>query len=283
MPLDVTCAYREYGCFLPLSGPEGLFQYRPICACGADLLHLIVVFALKCFCSLRTEVLLGEGRMSQETSLAIFVSCGTPYQQTQEKFIDAVEAHLRSHGCTPITVGRSKYSVRQPAEAARDCIAECRGAIVIAFERVRTLKAVEYPNSAKEKSLPPESHPTIWNQMESAMAYSKDIPILTFVQTGIKRQGMLSNRLEWGAIEADLSPDVLRTEEFRQVFNEWLLRVTTKAKLKDKELNIDDIKISTVLTQLNAKQAWAAIVIAFGIVSGVATTAFKLGQTFPSP
>ena len=116
---------------------------------------------------------------------------------------------------------------------------------------------------------------------DSLMAYSKSIPILTFVQTGIKRQGMLSNRFEWPAIEADLSPDVLRTEAFRQIFEEWLLLVTRKVELKSKELNVGDIKISTLLTQLDTKQAWAAIVIAFGIVSGIATTAFKLGQTFP--
>jgi hypothetical protein len=245
--------------------------------------------------SLGMAALLGEGRMPQEASLAVFVSCGTPHQKAQAEFMSAVEAHLKSHGCTPITVGRSKYSIRQAAEAARDCIAECHGAIVIAFERIRILKAVEYPDSAKETSLPLESHPTIWNQMESAMAYSKDIPILTFVQTGIKKQGMLSNRLEWVPIEIDLSPDVLRTEEFRQIFDEWLRRVTRKAELKSKEelksreglkskeLDIDDIKISTVLTQLNTKQGWAAIAMAFGVVSGVATTAFKLGQTFPSP
>ena len=217
------------------------------------------------------------------SSLAVFVSCGTPYRIAEEEFILAVEAHLKSHGCTPITVGRSKYSVRQPVEAARDCIAECRGAIVIAFERTRILEAVEYPDSAKARSILVESHPTIWNQMESAMAYSKDIPILGFIQTGIKRQGMLSNRFEWAAIEADLSPDILRTEKFRQIFDEWLLSVRRKSELKSKELDIGDIKISTLLTQLNTKQAWAAIVITFALVSGVATTAFKLGQTFRVP
>jgi hypothetical protein len=94
---------------------------------------------------------------------------------------------------------------------------------------------------------------------------------------------MLSNRFEWAAIEADLSPDILRTEKFRQIFDEWLLRVRRKSELKSKELDIGDIKIGTLLTQLNTKQAWAAIVITFALVSGVATTAFKLGQTFRVP
>jgi hypothetical protein len=126
--------------------------------------------------------------MPPAAPLPVFVSCATPHQQAQEEFLSAVEAHLESHGCTPITVGRSKHTVRQPVEAARNCIAECCGAVVIATERTRILKAIEYPNSDKKNSpetaILTESHPTIWNHMEAAMAYSNNIPILTFVQTG---------------------------------------------------------------------------------------------------
>jgi hypothetical protein len=223
--------------------------------------------------------------MPPDASLPVFVSCGTPHLKAQEKFISAVEAHLKSHGCTPITVGRSKYSVRQPAEAVRDCIAECCGAVVIATERIRILKAIEYPDSKQEKPLSTESHPTIWNQMEAAMAYSKHMPILTFVQTDLKRQGMLSDRFEWAAIEADLSPDLLQTDKFSQIFDQWLKLVAKKAESKSEELNLEnvgDIKITNILGHLNTKQAWAALIIAFGIISGVATTAFKLGQIFPN-
>jgi hypothetical protein len=224
--------------------------------------------------------------MPPETSLPVFLSCGTPHQKAQNKFISAVEAHLKSHGCTPITVGRNKYAVRQPAEAVRDCIGDCCGAVVIATERIRILEAIEYPNSTKETHISAESHPTIWNQMEAAMAYSKNMPILTFVQTGLKRQGMLSDRFEWAAIEDDLSPDILQTEKFRQIFDEWLQLVAKKAKSKSEELDVEnfgDIKLTTLLAHLNTtKRAWAALIIAFSIISGVATTAFKLGQTFPS-
>jgi hypothetical protein len=102
---------------------------------------------------------------------------------------------------------------------------------------------------------------------------------------------MLSDRFEWNAIEANLSPDFLRTEKFRQIFDEWLHLVKSKSKELEKELEVEskskefdvgDIKISALLTQLNTKQGYAALVIAFGIISAVATTAFKLGQTFPS-
>ena len=222
--------------------------------------------------------------------IPVFVSCGHAASEGPAEFISAVEAHLKSHGCTPITVNRSKYSLR-PVEAARDCIAECCGAVVIATERIRIEKAIEYPNSAQERNILNESHPTIWNQMEAAMAYSKNIPILTFVQTGLKRQGMLSNRFEWIALESDLSPDLLRTEKFRQIFDQWLHHVAKNSELKRKELDVEskskeldvtEIKLTTLITKLNTKEAWAALVIAFGIVSGVATTAFKLGQTFPS-
>ena len=118
------------------------------------------------------------------------------------------------------------------------------------------------------------------------MAYCENMPILTFVQTGLRRQGMLSDRFEWDAIETDLSPDLLQTEKFRQIFDEWLhLVAAKKAESKSKQWdieNVGDIKVTSLLARLNAKQAWAALIIAFGIISAVATTAFKFGQFFPS-
>ena len=215
-------------------------------------------------------------------AMAVFVSSGTPHLKSQEDFISAVEDHLKSHGCTPITVGRSKYAVRQPVEAVRDCIAECRGAVVIAFERTRILEAVEYPDSDKAKPLSQEMHPTVWTHMESAMAYSRDIPILALVQTGIKRHGMLSSRFEWAAIEGDLSPGMLRNEQFRQIFADWFARVSENSKSKMKEQDISEIKLDTLFRQLNLKQAFAVLAIAIGMIGTVATGAFKLGQTFPS-
>ena len=168
--------------------------------------------------------------MNQPSQLRIFVSCGSPYTDAQEQFLAAVEAYLESHGCTPQTVGRSIYSARQPVEASRDLIGSCHGAVVIAFERMLIATGYDKPGSPHQKELLGERHPTVWNQMEASMAYAQKVPILTFVQPGLKRQGMLSDRLEWKAMETDLQPSFLLTEEFRQVFGEWIASVRHRAK-----------------------------------------------------
>jgi hypothetical protein len=61
--------------------------------------------------------------MDSSPSISIFLSCGTPHDEAQSTFLCALEAHLESHGCMPQTVGRSKFTGRQPVEASRDCIA----------------------------------------------------------------------------------------------------------------------------------------------------------------
>ena len=143
-------------------------------------------------------------------SIPIFLSCGAPFNKEQEDFISAVESHLQSHGCEPQTVGRSKFSSRQPVEASRDLIASCRGAVVIAFERTRIETGFEKPGSPGQKEIANERHPTVWNHMESAMAYARRVPLLTMIEPGLKRQGMLSDRLEWMALQEVLVPEYLK-------------------------------------------------------------------------
>jgi len=49
---------------------------------------------------------------------------------------------------------------------------ECAGTAVIAFERMHFAEGVEFRGSPKQKPLEDVSVPTIWNQIEAAMAYT---------------------------------------------------------------------------------------------------------------
>jgi hypothetical protein len=213
-----------------------------------------------------------------EKTMRIFLSCGTPDNQAQESFISAVEAHLKSHKCEPQTVGRSKYSGRQPVQAARDLIAECDGAFVIAFVRTRILRGIERPDSAKPADIKNESHPTVWNQMEASMAYAQRLPILTMVQRGLKRQGVLSDRFEWVAIEEDLQPGLLGSEKFRQMFDEWLALVRAgKEKNKSGAINVDELRVGDIF-RMKPSHLAAIVASLFTVLSTVASIAFMLGQ-----
>jgi hypothetical protein len=219
--------------------------------------------------------------VTDEKPYAVFMSCGTPHTQVLEDFVSAIEAQLKSHACIPETVGRSSYSLRQPVQAARDLIGKCDGAVVIAFERTRIIEALDKPDSADQKEIKNESHPTVWNQMEAAMAYAQRVPILIFVQRGLKRQGMLSDRLEWKAIESDLTPSLLKTEEFQQVFREWLSLVQDRRTSPNKdEIDLAELQVGVLISRLKASQLWGLLVALFTVLAGVAGLAFKAGQWF---
>lgn len=219
--------------------------------------------------------------MTAPSQLLIFLSCGTPHDKSQEDFIAAVEAHLASHNCKPQTVGRSVYSARQPVEAARDLIETCHGAVVIAFERTRIVSGFERPGSPQQKIIQNESHPTIWNQMEAAMAYAQEIPILSLVQTGLKRQGMLSDRFEWSAIEDDLNPVLLATEKFRQTFSEWIVLVRKASeRIEEAEIDPEQLKVGSLVKQLSAKQVISLSLVTLGAVGSIISVAFKAGMSW---
>jgi hypothetical protein len=219
--------------------------------------------------------------MTASSQLLIFLSCGTPYDKSQEDFIAAVEAHLASHNCKPQTVGRSVFSARQPVEAARDLIGSCHGALVIAFERTRIVSGLERPGSPQQKTIQNESHPTIWNQMEAAMAYAKKIPILSLVQTGLKRQGMLSDRFEWSGIEDDLTPALLATEKFRQTFSEWIVLVRKESeRIEDTEIDPEKLKVGPLVKQLSVKQAFSLSLVVLGAIGSIVSVAFRAGLSW---
>jgi hypothetical protein len=45
--------------------------------------------------------------MDASSPISVFLSCGTPHNDAQERFVWAVEAHLRSHGSVHYTVDRN--------------------------------------------------------------------------------------------------------------------------------------------------------------------------------
>ena len=221
---------------------------------------------------------------AKKEAYKIFVSCGFPYNQPQEDFVSAIEAYLKSHNCEPMTIGRNKFSVLQPVQFAREVITECDGMLVIAFERIRINDGLDKPNSSSQKSLNGHIYPTVWNQIEPSIAYARNVPIFTFVQKGLNRQGMLSDRLEWFALEDELTPALFNTDKFNQYFQDWLFRVEAR-KLSPKLSNVEpsQIKMGELIALLTPTQLWGIISTAIGILATVATAAYTLGKFFGTP
>jgi hypothetical protein len=222
--------------------------------------------------------------MSHTEKHRIFLSCGAPYTSEQGAFVSAIEDYLSNHDCETQTVGRRSFSVRQPVQFARNLIADCDGVVVIAFERLLVDKGRDKPGSTNEKAVDGRLFPTVWNQMEAAMAYAHDLPILTLVAKGLYRQGMLSDRLEWFAQEVDLKPEFLATDQFHQVFTDWLGRVEERKKTPWRtKLDPSKLRMADLFMVLTPKQLWGLVAATVAVLTVVAGVAYKLGAFFKKP
>lgn len=73
---------------------------------------------------------------------------------------------------------------------------KCYGTVVIALERTYFPSGYDKPGGQNQTALSEIRLPTPWNQIEAAMAYARDQPLLVIVQEGLKSEGLLDDKYE---------------------------------------------------------------------------------------
>jgi hypothetical protein len=159
----------------------------------------------------------------------VFLSVGRTYTPQQEFFVSALESFLTSQSFIPQTVGRTYFSSQQPLKAVMELMDECAGTIILAFERTQIVQAFEKRGSKDERQLADLKLPTVWNQIEATVAYSKGHPLLVIVENGLKAEGLLEQGYDWYVQPVALSADALSSREFQGMFSDWKRRVEKKA------------------------------------------------------
>lgn len=215
-------------------------------------------------------------RMEQNN---IFISVGATSTKKQEEFVSAIEDRLRSEGLTPNTVGRNKFTADSPLKAINELMDECNGTVIIALERIYFSSGLEKRGGEKESELKEVKIPTTWNQIESAMAYSKGHPLMIIIEEGLRKEGLLERGFDWYILYLTLEKSSLLTVEFNGVFNSWRNKVEKYKKEKNqvkKNINIDTLTIGDLIKGLKMSQLWAILVALAGLIAG----AFMLGQFF---
>lgn len=210
----------------------------------------------------------------------IFVSVGRASTPEQEKFISAIEQYLRDNGFEPRIVGRTVFSSLQPLKFIEQLMHECSGTIIIAFERIYIQEGTEKRGSEAEKVMRDTKLPTVWNQIEAAMAYVLGHPLLVIVENGIRSEGLLETGYDWYMQWVKLDASTLNTREFSGVFGDWKSRVETFHKTEIKKFQAvepEKLTLSQILGSIKPAQLWAIIITLVGAISAIATTAFKLG------
>ena len=151
----------------------------------------------------------------------IFLSVGHTLGSEQEKFVEAVEVLLRSHGLVPRTVGRTDFADRQPLKRIAEVLRMCSGTIVVALKRTHIRDGTEWCDAPTPCVLTNVSLPTVWNQIEAAMAYSMEQPLLAIVEPDLRSEGVLEEGYDWYVKWLDLSPGSLAESGFVKTFDSW--------------------------------------------------------------
>jgi hypothetical protein len=208
----------------------------------------------------------------------IFLSVGGTSNDKQESFVRAVEDRLRIETLTPNTIGRTKFSSDAPLKAILDCMDECSGSIIIAFERTFFPAGSEKRNGPKETQLTNTMFPTPWNQIEAGIAYSKGLPLLVIIEEGIRTDGLLEKGNDWYVMTVELDIAALNTSEFNGVLASWKKKVESfHAKPTTKSIpNASELTIGDLIKSLKVSQLWGLLAALVALAAG----AFALGKMF---
>ena len=155
----------------------------------------------------------------------IFVSVGKTFNARQERFVSAVERRLITYGLDPQRVGRNVFANKQPLRFIRELMDRCDGTVVIALERFYVKQGLEMRGSDKAKPLDRQKLPTVWNQIEAAMAYTLRHPLLIITEEDIRRDGLLEANYDWYILHVKPEPEALDAQEVDGQIREWAERV----------------------------------------------------------
>jgi hypothetical protein len=203
----------------------------------------------------------------------VFVSVGGTATDSQEAFVRAVEDRLRSEGLVPHTVGRNTFSADAPLKTVSKLLDKCSGTVVIALERMYFQSGIEERGGSNETSLSDIRLPTPWNQIEAAMAYSRNHPLMVIVESGLKSEGLLERGNDWYVQWVKPEAAALSTTEFNGVLASWKQMMLQAPKMPTPSKTASELTVAELVGGLKPSQLWSVL----GALAVLIAGAFALG------
>lgn len=206
----------------------------------------------------------------------IFVSVGGTATVAQETFVRAVEDRLRSEGMTPHTVGRNTFSADAPLTAVTRLMDTCSGAVVIALERTFFPSGTERRGGIQQAALSDVKLPTPWNQIEAAMAYSRGLPLLVIVESGLNSEGLLERGYDWYVQQVQPQTAALNSNEFNGVLASWKNKLAMTGQNVRPSRAMIELTVAELLGSLKPGQLWSCLAGLAALVAGAFAAGAKL-------
>lgn len=164
-------------------------------------------------------------------TIRVFLSVGRVSTPAQERFVEDFEVFLRGRGLTPHTVGRTRFTAGAPLQTIMGDMSTSAGTAILAFERKRVDSGIELGALGKDDAdLSGARYPTVWNQIEAAMAYTLGHPLFVVVEEGLRSEGLLERGYDWWVQSVPIGPEVMEGAEFLGIFADWQKRVEERAR-----------------------------------------------------
>jgi len=213
----------------------------------------------------------------------VFISIGSASTPLQAEAADTIFRAVETVGLSPRQMEKNEWSSEQPLRAIKRVINECDGAVVIAFSRYQFPSGTERKKVGEEEHLSDVRFPTVWNQIEAAMAYMRGLPLLVIAEHGLRDDGLLEGRYDWKVFWTDFRAEELRSEAFIAYLESWKRRVLERAESRSEaaisfEGDPSKMPIGKLLGRLSVPQVWAVLSALAGLLIGVATVAFRAGS-----
>ncbi len=215
----------------------------------------------------------------------VFLSVGRTSTPEQEEFVRSIEQYLTMNGLIPQTVGRTYIKNQQPLKSVEECMRDCAGTVIVAFERIHIASGVEKRGSPNAQTLVDVNLPTVWNQIEATMAYSLGHPLLVLCEHNLKSEGLLERGYDWYVKWVNLNKTDLNDPEFIGLFADWKRNVEVrqsqqdqKSRKTDDKLDVAELTVGQIVASLKPAQLWALGVALVALLSGVAYVALTTVQ-----
>ena len=133
--------------------------------------------------------------------------------------------------------------------------------------------------------------PTVWNQVEGAMAYTLGLPVLIIAQNGLRSEALLESKYDWNVQWVEVDENSLMTPAFGSVFKDWRSDIDSAEKVRAEKakaeaqapvaatpVDYSGRTIGQILKDLKPGQAWKVGLALFGLVSALVTYSYKQGM-----
>lgn len=151
----------------------------------------------------------------------VFVSKPNALTKVQTNFWVQLRELLEQRNLVPRTLGETDYPNGSPISAVRDLMISCDGAIVLGFQQIEVLIGTEKKDTPKKRSVNGARFPTPWNQIEAAMAFAFEKPVLILREEGVSGGIFELGNTDRFIHSAELTSDWLRSQQFLQPLTRW--------------------------------------------------------------